>query len=381
MKQRRSKSLPVLMYHIISRDTSHICVPPRTFEAQCEALAESGWFGVGLKEAEAFFVNGESLPAKSFLFTFDDGYLDNYVHAWPILRKYGHKGVIFAVADRINEAQRQCASQNPAAADLCRRTMEDVWSGDCGLDDLPPVDTLLTVDALGFSTRRDMFFNWDEARRMEQSGEIAIAGHSMRHGSVFTGPRYSGFARPGNRRRTFTQTEPESFWGLPNFQRGPELAHRAFIPSPALVAAIKSLVPQDDAGAAEFFASPGNAAALERLVAGFTGKLGEFESREAMIGRMRGIMENTRETLRLELGRAPGSFCWPWGEFCEEARTQGLDAGFKAFFTTREGVNRPGMPLAIRRFKVKDKPGLWLLARLGIYSRPLLGNLYVKMRL
>ena len=381
MKQRRSKSLPVLMYHIISHDTSHICVPPPTFEAQCRALAESGWTGVGLKEAEAFFVNGEPLPAKSFLFTFDDGYLDNYVHAWPILRKYGHKGVIFAVADRIDNAQRQCASQNPLGADLCRRTMEDVWNGGCGPDDLPPVDTLLTVDALGFSARQDLFFNWDEARRMEQSGEIAIAGHSMRHGSVFTGPRYSGFIRPGNRPRTFTQTEPESFWGLPNFQRGPELAHRAFIPSPSLIAAIKSLVPQDDAGAAEFFASPANVAVLETLVAGFTGKLGDFESQEAMIGRMRGIMENTRKTLGRELGRAPGSFCWPWGEFREEARTQGLAAGFEVFFTTREGANRPGMPLAVHRFKVKDKLGLWLLGRLGIYSRPLLAALYVKMRL
>ncbi len=368
------------MYHIISHDTSHVCVPPPTFEAQCGALAENGWTGVGLREAEEFLVNGAPLPAKSFLFTFDDGYLDNYVHAWPLLRKYGHKGVIFAVADRINEAQRQCVSQNPPGANLCRRTMEDVWNGGCGPDDLPPVDTLLTVDALGFSARQDMFLNWDEARRMEQSGDMALAGHSMRHGSVFTGPRYSGFIRPGSRLRTFTQTEPESFWGLPNFQRGPELAHRAFIPSPALIAAIKRLVPQDDAGAAEFFASPGNATALESLMAGFTNKLGEFESPEAMIGRIHGIMKNTQETLRRELGRDTKSFCWPWGAFCEEAKIQGVAAGFEAFFTTREGANRPGAPLEVHRFKVKDKSGPWLLGRLGIYSRPFLASLYVKMR-
>ena len=86
------------------------------------------------------------------------------------------------------------------------------------------------------------------------------------------------------------------------------------------------------------------------------GKLGEFESQEAMSGRMRGILENTQETLRRELGRKTKSFCWPWGSFCEEARTQGLAAGFGAFFTTREGVNRPGSSLAVHRFKVKDKP-------------------------
>lgn len=379
--QRRLKSLPVLMYHIISHDTSHICVPPPVFEAQCKALADNGWSGVGLREAEDFLVNGASLPARSFLLTLDDGYLDNYVHAWPIMRKYGHKGVIFAVADRISLAQRQCARLNPAEKNVSRFTAEDVQNGRCPPDGLPPVDSLLGVDALGFTVRQDQFFNWDEARRMERSGEITVAGHSVRHGSVFTSPRYSGFIRPGNRLRTFTQTEPDSFWGLPNFQRGPELAHRAFIPSPALIETIKNLVPQNDVAAAEFFASPGKVALLEKQVSAFADRLGQFESREDMIRRMRGIMETTRETLRRELGSAPRSFCWPWGAFCQEAMEQGLAAGFEVFFTTGEGANPPGSALAVHRFKVKDKAGLWLLARMGIYSRPLLSGLYVKMRL
>lgn len=380
MKKRRLKSLPVLMYHIISHDTSQTCVPPPAFEAQCRTLAKNGWTGVSLKEAEEFLVNGAPLPAKSFLLALDDGYLDNYVYAWPIMRKYGHKGVIFVVADRINEAQRHCAALLPGG-DASRRTIEHVWNGECAPEELPPVDSRFSTDTLGFTVRTDPFFNWDEARRMERSGDMAIAGHSMRHNSVFTGPRYSGFARPGNRSRTFIQTEPEPCWGLPNFEHGPELAHRAFIPSSALIEAIKKLVPQDDAAAVEFFASPGNAAALEKLVTGFGDELGEFESQEAMTRRMRDIMVNTQATLRRELGHASKSFCWPWGAFCEEARAQGLAAGFEVFFTTREGANRPASPLAVHRFKVKDKPGLWLLSRLSIYSRPLLGQLYVKMRL
>ena len=380
MKKGRLKSLPVLMYHIISYDTSQTCVPPPAFEAQCRALAENGWSGVGLKEAEEFLVNGTPLPAKSFLLALDDGYLDNYVYAWPIMRKYGHKGVIFPVADKIDEAQRCCAALLPGK-NTSRRTIEHVWNGQCTPDELPQVDSRFGTDALGFTVRRDPFFNWDEARRMEQSGEMAIAGHSMRHGAVFTGPRYSGFAQPGNRLRTFTQSRPTSFWGLPCFESGPELAHRAFIPSPALAEAIKKLVPQNDAGAAEFFASPGNVAALKELVAGFGNGLGEFESQEAAAHRMRDIMTRTQATLCRELGHASRSFCWPWGAFCEEARDQGLAAGFEVFFTTREGANRPAFPLAVHRFKVKDKPGLWLLSRLGIYSRPLLADLYVKMRL
>lgn len=381
MKKSRLNSLPVLMHHLVSNDTTHISVRPANFEAQCKLLAEAGWRGIGLQEAEDFLIQGAALPAKSFLLTFDDGYLDNYVHAWPIMRKYGHKGVIFAIAERIDHSQEQCARAQAAGADLARPTLEEVWSGACAPEALPPVDALTTTDALGFSVRRDLFINWDEARRMEQSGVMALAGHSVRHASVFTSTAYSGFIRPGDQRRTFTQTEPPAFWGLPNFARGPELANRAFIPAPALVRAINDLVPQNEAGAVAFFASPAKVAELERLVDGFKDRLGEMESPDDMARRMRAVMEESRATLRRELGRESKSFCWPWGVFCEEARQQGLAAGFEVFYTTSLGINRPGRPLAVARFKVKNRKDDWLLRRTRLYSRPLLGSLYLAMRL
>lgn len=382
MKKRLSKSLPVLMHHLISNDTRHISVAPSVFETQCKELAEKGWFGVGLHEAEEFLINGAPLPEKSFLLTFDDGYLDNYVYAWPIMKKYGHKGVIFAVAERLDRAQEQGAVQSPEGKSLARHTIEDVWNGTCSHEKLPAVDELIYTDELGFSRRRDMFLNWDEARLMEKSGEMAIAGHSIRHGMVFTGPSYSGFAQPGDGLRTFVQTEPESIWGMPGFACGPELSNRAFIPSPALFEAIKGLVPQEDAAAAvEFFHSPDKVTALERLVAGFKDKLGVFESEEDTARRMRGIMEANQAALQKELGHSARSFCWPWGNFCEEARKQGQAAGFDVFYTTSLGINRPGRPLSVHRFKVKNRTDTWLLNRMRLYSRPLLGSLYLKMRL
>ena len=44
MKKRQLKSLPVLMHHLISNDTSHLSVRPAIFEEQCRSLAEKGWF-------------------------------------------------------------------------------------------------------------------------------------------------------------------------------------------------------------------------------------------------------------------------------------------------------------------------------------------------
>ncbi len=421
MKKFPRQSLPVLMHHSISDDATQVAIRTAVFDEQCRMLAENGWFGISLAQAEAFLINGESLPEKSFLMTFDDGFLDNYVHAWPIMRKYGHKGVIFAVTDRITQAQRDCEAQTPApgpnasglgasgasgpddadtpgpavpydagASDRAglsalrptiRPTLEDVWQGRCAREDLPNVDSPLREDALGRAFRQDLFFTWDEARLMEQSGVVAIAAHSARHERVFAGPAFSGFAQPGDRLRTFSYTVSPTFWGMPVFAREPELAQRAFIPSPALLKAIASLVPQDDAAAAEFFASPPNLDRLSALVEQHKNRLGEYESPEDRTRRLRAVMETCQATLTRELGHPIQSFCWPWGVFCDQAREQAQDAGFTVFYTTRLGLNLPARPLAVNRIKVKSRTDSWLLRRLNVYSRPWLGFLYLALRL
>ena len=97
----KCSSLPVLTWHSVCDAPYTLCFPVALFEEHCRVLAEKGWFGVGLEQAEDFFLHGRELPPRSFLITLDDGYLDNYVYAWPILRKYGHKAVIFPVVERI----------------------------------------------------------------------------------------------------------------------------------------------------------------------------------------------------------------------------------------------------------------------------------------
>ena len=378
---KRQKSLPVIMHHLISNDTSHIAVEPAVFETQCELLANNGWHGIGLHEAEEFLLNGAPLPPKSFLMTFDDGYLDNYAHAWPIMKKYGHKGVVFVVTDRITQAQKDCEAASPEKNRHIRPTAKEVAAGIRNSEELPPIDNLLHEDGQGFLVRRDIFMNWDEARLLEESGVIAIAGHSLRHASVFTGPRYSGFHQPGNTSRTFLQTQPPSLFGMPVFERGPEFLERAFVPSPEMMEAIAAFVPQERSAATEFFRSPDNVSALNALVEKFKDDLGRYETEAEAAARLAGVMQGTQETLQRELGRKSRSFCWPWGVFCEEARRQGRAAGFEVFYTTQMGINRAGNHLAVHRFKVKNRTDAWLLKRLRIYSRPLLGALYLKMRL
>ena len=265
------------MYHYVSRFPGAIAVSPEHFEDQCRGMAEYGWRGIGLDEAEGFLLKGAPLPPRSLLITFDDGYLDNYVYVWPILRKYGHKGVVFAVTERM-EAEKKC-----------RPTLADVWEG-LPPSSLPPVDAPMHDTPFGYQVRRDMFFSWEEARHMESSGVMSVAAHSARHLAVFAGPEWGPVNRhdrhqkpasaleaagqrfhvPGTRANTFNAVDFPEVWGLPRFKERPFLYSRAFIPSPDLVAAVQRLVPQEPAEARTFFQSAGNVAALETRVARFS---------------------------------------------------------------------------------------------------------------
>lgn len=372
---QHAKSLPVVMHHYISRHVG-LSMSPELFEENCRHMAENGWRGVGLAEAEAFLLGEAPLPEKSFLFTFDDGYLDNYVYAWPILRKYGHQGVIFAVADSVNAAGQAQSGLGP------RPTLADVWAGKITPEELPDLHHPIQNDALGRETRVDRFITWEEARIMEESGVMAVAGHSLRHQGVFSGPEYSGFLKPGPNTTPFPRDSVDGglFWGCPKFKTTAELGGRAFIPNPALVQAIKGLVPQDAPGAEEFFRNPAGEAELARLVESFASELGRHESDEEERERVGHIMNECRDTLRKELGHAVRSFCWPWGDRSAVAMRAGREAGFEVFYNVHRGVNVPGNNLNVNRFRAERKPGSWLLSRSQIYSRPLLGKLYCALR-
>lgn len=382
MKQRALGSLPVLMHHLVSNDTRFLSVTPKIFEGQCRALSDNGWRGIGLEEAEAFLIEGKPLPKKSFLMTFDDGYLDNYVYAFPIMQKYGHKGVVFAVSSRISSAQIDCEQQLVTTGTTLRSTMTEGQSVRGSEPEDVTVDNLVIEEPTGEKTRVPLFFNWDEARLMERSGSMAVAGHSVNHARVYTDHHFSQFIQPGDRLDHFDNITSEACYGMPAFAHEPELTARAFVPSSELIKRVMELVPQESEAARQFFASEGSVKKLHELVETFRGRLGHYETEKETLERMGAIMETSQTVLSRELGHDVKSFCWPWGGFCEAARQAGLKAGFKVFYTTKRGTNPPRRPLAVRRFKVKNKDdgGKWLTKRTAMYSYPVRGALYTAFR-
>lgn len=101
--------VPILMYHYISvpppgadKYRVDLSVTPDNFERQLSYLKANGFKTVSLADVYAHLSEGKPLPPKPVVLTFDDGYLDAYTKAFPLLKKYGMRGTFFVSTDLIN---------------------------------------------------------------------------------------------------------------------------------------------------------------------------------------------------------------------------------------------------------------------------------------
>lgn len=94
--------VPILYYHSVMReDGNELRMPPDQFEAQMAYLKEQGYQSITLNQLYQAFYKGGSLPHKPVVITFDDGYVDNYTNAFPILKKYKYTATVFMVSSYI----------------------------------------------------------------------------------------------------------------------------------------------------------------------------------------------------------------------------------------------------------------------------------------
>jgi len=77
----------------------------KVFES-CLEFFEKHYTIVSLHDVRSALLAGGSLPPRSLLLTFDDGYADNEEYALPILRRRGLPAVVFVASDFIEQKRR-----------------------------------------------------------------------------------------------------------------------------------------------------------------------------------------------------------------------------------------------------------------------------------
>ena len=120
----------VLNYHMVNPMLISLAIDPTDFDWQMKYLVDHGYHTISTDELYDFMEGKGTLPDRPVLITFDDGYVDNYTNAYPILKKYNLKATIFIVT--------------------------------------------------GFVSSRKGYLTWDQLREMEQHG-IMAQSHTVTH--------------------------------------------------------------------------------------------------------------------------------------------------------------------------------------------------------
>ena len=103
----REVHVPILMYHYVSvaptpEDVYRVdlSTTPDMFYRQMRWLKENGYNVISLEHLMYYLDTGwPELPPRPIVLTFDDGYVDNYTNALPVLQKFGFTGTFFVLTD------------------------------------------------------------------------------------------------------------------------------------------------------------------------------------------------------------------------------------------------------------------------------------------
>lgn len=165
-------AVPVLMYHHVSSNPGLVTVSPEIFAEHMGYLARAGYTTLRADDFVDYLQGRRSVPARSVLITFDDGYLDNYVHAFPILQRLGLHAVIFTVTGWVGDGPPRAHAGQPGA-------------------ELPPCPSHRDCKIAIQEGRADsVMARWSEIEVMERSGAIEV--HSHTHSHIRWDKAYSG---------------------------------------------------------------------------------------------------------------------------------------------------------------------------------------------
>jgi peptidoglycan/xylan/chitin deacetylase (PgdA/CDA1 family) len=298
--------VPVLVYHSISEHTSwlpwakEIAVSPASFERHLRTIR---WLGCRvLKNSEmiAERMAGKPIYGRPVVLHIDDGYLDNWVAAVPILKKFQMPATIFVSLDFIERGA------------TLRPTFDDVTEGHVDRNQLP----------------WSGYMNWPEIRAVQATGLVDIQPHGIDHGRIETGPEVVDQIRPDNwRRLAWVQ------WAATQGSKADWHRHEAPPARP--------------------YGTP-----VRRNEAAFAARAWSEsegqESQHAYEARVRDALVRCREVLERELGSYINVFCWPQNRTSPQARRIAYEVGYAAT-TGGHGENRIGEdPREVSRLHVSD---------------------------
>lgn len=98
-----NRGIPVLYYHSVNYVIDNeVTIQPKTLKKELEYIKNQGYRTLSIDDVSKYLLNNKPIPEKSILITFDDGYMDNYYYAFPILKELNMKATIFCITSELD---------------------------------------------------------------------------------------------------------------------------------------------------------------------------------------------------------------------------------------------------------------------------------------
>ncbi|MFN2492519.1 MAG: polysaccharide deacetylase family protein, partial [Pyrinomonadaceae bacterium] len=125
---------PVIQYHKIDKPTPGTLVrggftPPRRFARQMAFLKKHGFVFYTASGLIEYFTSHGSFPKKGIAVTFDDGWRDNYINAFPVLRALGLVATVYIVPSCLGERSTKAVAEGESLREHLTREQVLEMSG------------------------------------------------------------------------------------------------------------------------------------------------------------------------------------------------------------------------------------------------------------
>jgi peptidoglycan/xylan/chitin deacetylase (PgdA/CDA1 family) len=268
--------LPVFHLH----EVTHEWLEPRL-----QFLAGNGYRTVTCDEIARFVVDGVRPAPRSIALTFDDAWASAYTVAYPLLKQYGMRAVLFAIPARI-------ADEGSSSS----------------------------------------FVTWAQLRELQSSGVFDVQSHTRTHTMMFAGDEIVGFASPEFEREPLLNRPLEADrLGTPLYVRRSRMSDaRRFYADETAVERCRTHVATH--GGTAFFDRPAWRDELRQIAnpsnaLGTGGRGGRFESDGDRASTIRAELADARAILSDRLGVAVTHVAMPWGISGDIARRAAEDTG------------------------------------------------------
>jgi polysaccharide deacetylase len=267
------EQLPVFHLHDVTRDW---------LEPRLQYLAENGYRTVWCDEIARFVIDGVRPAPKSIALTFDDAWSSAYTVAFPLLKQYGLRAILFAIPGRVGMAE---------------------------------------------------FVTWPQLQELQESGIFDVQSHTRTHAMIFCDSQVIDFVTPEFANEPLLNRPLESDGlGTPLYLRRSRMSDaRRFHPDESAAARCRTHVAIHDG--ADFFRRPNWRDELTEILGTVAGA---FESDETRASRIQAELDEGRELLNSQLRtRTVKHVALPWGIAGSIARHAVQATGHQLAFAER----------------------------------------------